>query len=463
MLGAAAIFALAACDDDDTFADPVYPEDPAVTGATIAEGATVNPLATQEMTVWYNCPIQINKGERFYLNGEPVIPTVESNQGLHFFLDLKKNMDYKLEIPAQSVICNRGLSYGPAYTLNFKTNDGSIIIETDYQGLANANATAQAKKVYDFLAEQTGKKILSGAMANVSNNNDFADWVYAVTGKYPALTGYDFIHIDESWANYAITPARTQWENNGLVSYMWHWRAPNTQADYDAKNTSKYGFYISGDGATDFDIREALKEGTWQHDFVLESIDKIAVVLKQLQEAGIPVLWRPLHEAAGNYGDNGAWFWWGRYGLDATKDLWKLMYDRLVNHHGLNNLIWVWTMQYKVGAEADMAAAYPGDEYVDIVGVDLYPDNNASQVLAYKAALDLTSAHKIVTLSECGRIPNPEACAADGAAWAWFMVWYTHSISADAGTDAFDNTREYWTEVMEATNVLTREQMPSLK
>ncbi|MDE5929113.1 MAG: glycoside hydrolase family 26 protein, partial [Muribaculaceae bacterium] len=331
--------------------------------------------------------------------------------------------------------------------------------------LVNSNATAQAKAVYNFLIEQYGKKIVSGAMANVNNNNDFADWVYRVTGKYPALTGYDFIHISESWIDYSnITPARTQWNNNGLVTYMWHINAPNSEEDYRSANTAKYGFYIPGKGnaATEFDIREALKEGTWQNEFLLSDIDKVAGVLRLLQDEGIPVLWRPLHEAAGDY-RYGPWFWWGRYGDEYVKKLWILLYERLVEHHGLNNLIWVWTAQCEQGYESQMAASYPGDEYVDIVGVDLYPDNDNSQVTSYKAALDMTDGHKLVSLSEVGRIPSPQKCMNDGAYWAWFMEWYTYNIDNNAGEDSFGNTRDAWKQVMASPFVITREQMPNLR
>ena len=255
-----------------------------------------------------------------------------------------------------------------------------------------------------------------------------------------------------------ITPARTQWQNNGLITYMWHWNAP------DAKDSDKYGFYIPGKGndATNFDIREALKEGTWQHDFILADIDKVAETLRLLQDAGIPVLWRPLHEAAGDY-RYGAWFWWGAHGDEYTKQLWILMHDRLVKHHGLNNLIWVWTAQYQTGYEAQMKASYPGDEYVDIVGVDLYPDNDSSQVTAYRAALDMTSGKKLVCLAEIGRVPSPEKCMTDGAYWSWFMEWYTYNIDNNATVDGFNNTRDAWKQIMASPFVITRDLMPNLK
>ncbi len=139
------------------------------------------------------------------------------------------------------------------------------------------------------------------------------------------------------------------------------------------------------------------------------------------------------------------------------------MHDRLVKHHGLNNLIWVWTAQYQTGYEAQMKASYPGDEYVDIVGVDLYPDNDSSQVTAYRAALDMTSGKKLVCLAEIGRVPSPEKCMTDGAYWSWFMEWYTYNIDNNATVDGFNNTRDAWKQIMASPFVITRDLMPNLK
>ncbi len=329
--------------------------------------------------------------------------------------------------------------------------------------LVNPSASAQARQIYAMLLANSGKEILSGAMANVNNNNDFAGWVNKVSGKYPALTGYDFIHLPDSpanWIDYSdISAARTQWSQGGIVSYMWHWRAPDSEEGYRNHDTQKYGFNITGSDATSFDIREALKEGTWQNKFILEDLDKVAATLKLLADAGIPVLWRPLHEAAGSY-QYGPWFWWGRYGDEYTIRLWRLMYDRLVNHHGLNNLIWVWTAQYQDGYASRMKASYPGDEYVDIVGVDLYQDNTNPDAKAYEAALRMTDGKKLVALSECGRIPDPKKSIEGNAPWAWFMLWYTYDIhKGNQMSDGFGNSSSWLRQVMDSPFVLNRDKL----
>ena len=86
------------------------------------------------------------------------------------------------------------------------------------------------------------------------------------------------------------------------------------------------------------------------YKLLLRDMDAIAVQLQKFSDAGVPVLWRPLHEA------EGGWFWWGAKGPEPFKKLWRLMYDRFTNVHHLHNLIWVDCS----GTNPDW---YPGDAY----------------------------------------------------------------------------------------------------
>lgn len=332
--------------------------------------------------------------------------------------------------------------------------------------LSNDKATAEAVWVYNFLREQAGKKMLSGVQSGgTANNNERLNQVYSMTSKHPAVAGYDYIFLQYSptpagweWVvNYGdISAPKEQWQNNGLVSFMWHWNVPSTEADWEkgkAGDFSGYNFYSD---KTKFSIDNALKSGTWENQFILEDIAKVAGYLKLLQDANIPVLWRPLHEAAGNYdlyGSNGAWFWWGRGGADACKKLWKLLRDKLEGEYGLNNLIWVWTLDATPGAEKDYASWYPGNDMVDIVGVDIYAEDTDAKARQHSAAVALSGGHKLVTVSECGNIPNPAKCLDAGQGWNWFLAWDLESYEL--------NTTTYWNAIMSSNKVLTREGMPS--
>ena len=340
-----------------------------------------------------------------------------------------------------------------------------VSVDTD---LTNPKVSSAAKNVYAFLREQAGSKILSGVQSGgTANNNDRVNEIYKKTGKHPALAGYDYIFLQYSptpagwdWVvDYGdISAAKEQWKANGLVSFMWHWNVPNSEADWakgKAGDFSGYNFYSD---KTSFSIGRALQSGTWENDFILQDIEKVAGYLKLLQQEGIPVLWRPLHEAAGNYtlyGSNGAWFWWGRGGAESCKKLWKLLRDKLEGEYGLDNLIWVWTLDATPGAEKDYASWYPGNDQVDIVGVDIYADDTNAKTRQYQAAVNLSGGHKLVTVSECGNIPDPSKCFAGGETWNWFLAWDLESYNL--------NTDAYWRSLMSSSRVLTREQMPSLK
>lgn len=294
-----------------------------------------------------------------------------------------------------------------------------IYIDTNVSAeLINPNATKEAKAVMQYLATQYGNYMISGQFAypNYGTQNTYAeiDAIYKLTGKYPATIGLDM-------SNYS--PARTEmgargtdiekaidyWKNDhGLVSFCWHWGAPK---DFDPNNNeTKWGTFYTKNTTFDFSI--GMKDHTSEeYKLILKDIDAIAEELQKLQDANVPVLWRPLHEASGG------WFWWGAKGSEPYIELWKLMYDRLVNYHGINNLIWIWN-----GQDADW---YPGDEYVDIVGEDIYADKLSyeSQINKFLEIYKYTNGKKMIALSENGVIPDPDELIADGAPWLFNCTW----------------------------------------
>ena len=350
----------------------------------------------------------------------------------------------------------------------------------DKSGIAkapvNPDATASAKKLYSFLLENYGVKTLSGVQSNKSYTNDYVDAVYSATGAHPALAGYDFIFLQysptpASWSwkiDYTdLSAQKEHWNAGGIISYMWHWNVPASEEIYrnnDLDTENGWAFYSD---KTNFDIREGLKDGTWQNEFILSSIDHIAITLKMLQEEGIPVLFRPLHEAAGNYTRynpaGGAWFWWGTKGPEYCKKLWNLLRERLEGYHGLNNLIWVWTIDCVTGFEQSAMEWYPGDDKVDIVGFDVYEDNTGVKEAQFEFLRSITGGKKILTVSECGNIPSPSENLAAGKPWSWFMVWPTSNNDVITIDGYPLNTRQYWKSLMSDSSIFTRENMPSLK
>ena len=313
----------------------------------------------------------------------------------------------------------------------------------------STNPSPQLVNLYNYLKTNFNTKIVSGTMANYSTNITEATWVYNNTGKWPALTSFDFIdhtNPNQNWVNYTapFTLGQDWWNNNGLVAFSWHWRDPLT------KSGSFNTFSTSYPNGTTFDVTKVSDPTSAEYKAMIVDIDVIAGYLKQFKNANIPVIWRPLHEA------EGGWFWWGAKGAEPCKTLWKLLYDRLVNYHGLNNLIWVWTSS----ASTNAATWYPGDDYVDVVGMDIYPGENqhGSQYISFNKVREMTGGKKIITLSECGSVPDPALMQQYGDIWSWFMPWNGDYTESDS-----HNGVAWWKKFFSYDYVITRDKMPSLK
>ncbi|MGC9355368.1 MAG: glycosyl hydrolase [Mariniphaga sp.] len=294
-----------------------------------------------------------------------------------------------------------------------------------------------AVRLYQFLYDHYGKKIVSGVMTHKSM--DEVNWLKANTGKEPALVGLDFLHCGRGYNWYndeePINDARNYYNRNGIPAFTWHWRDPSRETE---------AFYTS---ETDFDVSKIADENSPEYEAMLQDIDYISELLKKLQNNDVPVLWRPLHEASGQ------WFWWGAKGPEPCKKLYRLMYDRMVNHHGLKNLIWVWTSQQ------DDSGWYPGDDVVDMIGRDIYKDgDHSSQILEFNKLNDDYGKTKMITLSECGSFPDPDNLAEDEAAWSYFMPWNGKFVR-----ESQYNSLDLWKKTLAHDYVLTLDEMPNLK
>lgn len=311
-------------------------------------------------------------------------------------------------------------------------------------GLVNPDADSITKSLYSYLLSKFTAKIISG------QTTDWYDKIKPIANKTPLLRAFDFQHYTQGyawkWVNGGFgfgaeddgqVQKAIDWykstQRTGIVSFHWHWHSPS--GGVAGANT----FYTE---YTTFDVSKAVTPGTPENIKILEDLDTIAYQLKRLQKAGVPVLWRPLHEAGG------AWFWWGAKGAVACKKLYSVMYDRLNNYHHLNNLVWVWSTP-----ETDW---YPGNDSVDIIGYDSYPGvyNYDPQKSAFDRLFQLTNGEKIIAMTENGPIPNPDECIISDAPWAYFMSW-SDLVTAQ-------NTTQHITDVYSNSNVLTLENPTSV-
>ena len=319
----------------------------------------------------------------------------------------------------------------------------------------DAQATDEARVMYAFLLENFGKRSISGIMTgdmatangNVKQHADMKA-VYAVSGKYPALVGFDFMNAtgkeassswNQNYTNSSMQLAKDTYRKGGFPAFTWHWRDPS----YGSNE-----FYTSG---TNMKISNALKsDGSWDtssslYKNIIKDIDAIADRFLELQREGMACIFRPLHEASGG------WFWWGCEGAEPFKKLYRLIYDEMVNVKGVHNLIWVWN------AGDNDTDWNPGDEYYDIVSADIYNADfdYSSNYPSFDHLKALTKGKKIIALSENGPIPDIQACADEDALWSWWMPWY------QTWNGGFVNktSKEEWTKCMNDPRVVTLEDL----
>jgi mannan endo-1,4-beta-mannosidase len=276
----------------------------------------------------------------------------------------------------------------------------------------NKNASPEVKKLLKYLYTINGKRIISGEHNYNHQPSYFSDTAKVITGKTPALWGTDFIMNGTADPGPRIVQEAIKKSREGyLIALMYHQGRPIDKAPFGWKES------IQGK-LTDAQWKELITPGSALNKVWIADIDRIAGYLKQLQDAHVTVLWRPLHEM------NGVWFWWGnRKGENGVAKLWKMMYDRYTNYHHLNNLIWIWGANGLRDIPKDeaynYADFYPGAQYVDVLGADVYHfDYDQSD---YDALVKLAKG-KLVALTEVGELPKPEILEAQPK-WAWFMVW----------------------------------------
>lgn len=317
--------------------------------------------------------------------------------------------------------------------------EGEIVMPGDWSG--NVQMTDDAAKAV-FADAQVGqvirvavKDVAAGAQGSFKNS-----------GWSEIVSGTDYFDISGDYTLVITEDVLKSLQEGGLIIGGHDYTAVAVYLENNgtALDPNKdYAFYKAD---TEFDATNATVEGTWENKVFTEDLKNAAAYLKLLRDADIPVLWRPFHEAAGG------WFWWGK---DAAsfKSLWIAMFNYFKTE-GLDNLIWVWTTE---GNDADW---YPGDQYVDIVGRDVYNKETADCVSEYTSIAE-NYGNKIVSLSECGTVGLISEQWASGARWSWFMPWYDGTN--EDGSPVVHADEAWWKDAMSQEFVVSREELPSME
>lgn len=237
--------------------------------------------------------------------------------------------------------------------------------------------------------------------------------VLLTVGDYPAVMGFDLGKLElDSKENLDGVPFDwmceeivAQHQRGGIITLSWHpWNPVTGENAWDPKGEA---------------VKAVLCCGTEREKFQgwLQKVAAFINSLKTTDGTKVPVIFRPWHEM------NGGWFWWGS-GSCSPADYIKLYTDtyHTLTNAGCTNIVWAWSPN--LSDDKTLSAfleRYPGDEYVDLIGVDVYEfdGDDAAYRQNLKQTLDvLTLASKerkkLAALTETG-------CRGIGQKADWFV------------------------------------------
>lgn len=307
----------------------------------------------------------------------------------------------------------------------------------------NPNATKEARQLLSFLYSIQGKYTLAGQHNFSSDLVKYDELAEEMTGKTPVIWGSDFsfnvtgetvsnfqhcgpMNISVPWGDCQENGKTTEEMRQGIVdkaieehakgriiTLMWHCCFPTSGNTCNGEE-----IWVWQNAPDEKTWSELVTEGTALNNAWKAQMDGVAGFLKQLQDAKVPVLWRPYHEM------NGCWFWWcAKPGENGFKKLWIMTYKYFTEHHKLNNLLWVWNTNAPRDIPGDEAGPYedyfPGIEYVDVLAADVYHQDYKQ---SHHDDLLKIGQGKLITLGEVGDLPETEQYEAQRS-WSWFMTW----------------------------------------
>lgn len=231
--------------------------------------------------------------------------------------------------------------------------------------LADTMATKETVNLFYNLKKISTKKIIFGHQNSTAYGVGWSDEpgrsdVKDVTDSYPGLYGWDFADItpprkkkDEKLKDFVLSA----YQRGGINTFCWHYSNP----------VSGGSFYD-----TTVAVRHILPGASHNKDYVM-ALDSIAEYAKTLVDADgnlIPVIFRPFHEF------DGSWFWWGKRFCSREEfiQLWQFTVSYLRDQKGVKNFLYAFSPDRMFYSETEFLDRYPGDEYVDVVGMDNYYD-----------------------------------------------------------------------------------------
>ena len=275
------------------------------------------------------------------------------------------------------------------------------------------HASPEAVALLKYIHGISGKHTLTGQHNYPDTKDTSTRQAAAAWGKTPAVFGQDFGFAAPGDKDAVaarpdiIAEVKRQYANGAIITLCWHAVRPTEDEPVTFRGS------VQGK-LTDKEWNELITPGTRLNQRWCDQVDVIAGYLKQLRDAHVPVLWRPYHEM------NGDWFWWGgRRREHGTTVLYRQLFDRLANHHQLNNLVWIWSVDRPSTPERQFVDFFPGRNYFDIAALDVYHSDFSP---AYYRDLLKLAGGKPVALAEVGPPPTLDVLEKQPE-WTWWMLW----------------------------------------
>ena len=296
----------------------------------------------------------------------------------------------------------------------------------------NSKLSTTARGVLNYLESVYGKSMLSGYNVYPHTPDD-----YEQTGVKAAVWGREIRWLKRKQIDKTINHAK---RHNYILTLHWHWHFNNDSAWTASRKKPA-------------NISRMLTPGTAEHTQTIKELSAIADKLQKFEDADIPVLWRPLHEI------DGGWFWWtDTKKPENTAKLWRMMYNYFTNVRKLDNLIWVYSAGVGNQTVSNRKHFYPGANYVDISGIDLYGvnvRNGAKKYWKYYNDMKKVSPGKMLAICEADATPNQDKMR-DGEfpKWLYTLPWW--------GVPSKNRQVDWASHTMRHDFVISLDEMPKL-
>ena len=275
-----------------------------------------------------------------------------------------------------------------------------------------------------------------------ANPNSYSQQLNNITGNWPGLYSADFQFEPNEIANRQtmVNQVINEWNNGAMINIMWHACNPALGEPCYWDNNGVLS------QMSDWEWSQLITDGTAINNSWKSRMDEVAYYLQQLEDAGVEVFFRPLHEM------NQAMFWWGgRSGPNGTARLYQITHDYFTYEKGLSNLIWVWNLQDFSSLASDLNSYDPGGQYWDVLTLDMYWTDGQGYTTAKYNAMANKAGNKPMGIGECQDLPAVSILQSQPK-WSFFMGWSELTFQ--------HNTNQKIQEIYWSGRVITLNEMP---